>query len=121
MTPSLSSAAKRKLKKQKEEFIKRIAKIKQHHEETVKNKDIYDPNNLSVEVNTVADNSVSEPTKIVQTSSCDTIISTKNEKPNIFNYLICKQFPTDKVHYKEPLSYQVKCFIIVQGPYQPRG
>ncbi|KAE9521387.1 hypothetical protein AGLY_018209 [Aphis glycines] len=35
--------------------------------------------------------------------------------------LICERFPTDKVHFKEPLNHQKKRFIISQGPCQPKG
>ncbi|XP_025418417.1 zinc finger MYM-type protein 1-like [Sipha flava] len=68
---SASGAAKRKIKKQREESVKRMPKIdtyfKQNHEET-EEQDIDNP-----------------------------------------------------VHFKEPLSYQEKRFIISQGPCQPNG
>lgn len=117
---SASGAAKRKIKKQKEESIKRMPKIdsylKQNHEETEKEQDIDNSGILLNTINT-ASNSVLEPTAI---SSIDTI-NTKNVEPNIFNSLICEHFPTDKVHFKEPLSHQEKRFIISQGPCQPKG
>ncbi|XP_025424688.1 zinc finger MYM-type protein 1-like [Sipha flava] len=116
---SASGAAKRKIKKQREESVKRMPKIdtyfKQHHEET-EEQDIDNPGILLNKIKTVS-NSVSEP---IATSSIDTI-NTKNVEPNIFNSLICKRFPTDKVHFKEPLSYQENRFIISQGPCQPKG
>ncbi|XP_025421989.1 zinc finger MYM-type protein 1-like [Sipha flava] len=116
---STSGAAKRKIKKQREESVKRMPKtdtyFKQNHEET-EEQDIDNPGILLNKIKT-ASNSVSEPTA---TSSIDTI-NTKNVEPNIFNSLICERFPTDKVHFKEPLSYQEKRFIISQGPCQPKG
>lgn len=104
---SASGAAKRKIKKQKEESVKRMPKIdiylKQNHEETEKEQDI---DNLGILLNTIntASKSALEPTAI---SSIDTI-NTKNVEPNIFNSLICEYFPTDKVNFKEPLSHQEK-------------
>jgi hypothetical protein len=39
----------------------------------------------------------------------------------IFLTVICERFPTDKVHFKEPLNHQEKRFIIAQDPCQPKG
>jgi hypothetical protein len=115
-----SGAAKRKIKKQKEESVKRMPKIdtylKQKHEETEKERDIVNSGILLNKINT-ASNSILEPIVI---SSIDTI-NTKNVELNIFNNLICESFPNDKVHFKKPLNHQEKRFIIFQGPYQPKG
>lgn len=116
-----SGAAKRKIKKQREESIKRITKIdsffKRHIEETEIEQAIDDPGILLNKINTASD-SASEPA--IVTFSPDTI-NTKNVEPNIFNSLICERFPTDKIHFKEPLNNQEKRFIISQGPCQPKG
>jgi len=79
---SVSGAAKRKIKKQREESVKRMPKIdtyfKQNHEETKEEQDIDNSGILLNKINT-ASNSVSEPTA---TPSNDTN-STKNVEPNI--------------------------------------
>lgn len=117
---SNSGTAKHKIKKQKEEYVKRMPKIdtyfKPNHEETEKEQDIDNSGILLNTINT-ASNFVLEPTA---TSSIDTI-NTKNVEPYIFNSLICERFPTDKVDFKEPLNHQEKRFIISQGPCQPKG